>query len=987
MHNRAKRSYAGYLMGGTGLAILLAIGAPDMVQAQESASDVTEVVVVGTRASLQSAMNRKKRADTVVDSIIADDVGQFPDKNVGEALSRVTGVQLSRDFGEGTQVSIRGVEPDLNRVEINGQSVLSAGETGGRGADFRELQTELIQSIDVFKGFTADMVEGGIGGTVSIRTRKPLDFQKPTYSGTVSYQKQSQQDGWSPRLSFLATRKFFDNRLGVLFNFTSDDVFTRSDQARNTEWVRLADWDGSAEKTVVDPNFASTATKADCNGTAACLQQWWDYSPRIPRYLMWEREDKRRSGELNVHYRFNEQWDIWAAYQRNERKQKLYDYNLVTDFTAAGRVDPTSVVTDGAHNVIGFTYASTLANSLSSEARDFRLDIDSNYWSAGVNYNGDRLRVEFLATKADSFYDSHTNRAYYNESVPGLSVQLDPNDGTPKIIFPVGYDLNAGQNLSALRLEYRPSESEITEQQFKLDFDYRLDRGPFTTIEWGARVNEYESYRYTGGGYLLRVAENGVPALTIPTLNINQNVTVSSTATGNSYAPGTGVNAYHGNYVWTPTFAQDVFDAIKRRTPGSFFSGYGDVGDVPGYWTFPDVNTLAQYLDVSNFNKSELREAVGSDGNLYEQIPAYDVSEKTEALYLKTGYAFRLAGLDVSGNIGVRHIKTKTTAGGVYTYRERRATPTATNPDQYTDVTVSNSTAYVEREYSDTLPSFNLSVWLIPGEAAARFGWAKVMARPRVTDLAPNANCLINTLPAGHPGGNADDNDDCTAGNPALQPFRAQQYDLSFEWYPNRDTQVSLGAFYKDIETFVLARTLVNDVDLFNNGVLYDVQQPINGRGAKTKGIEFTAKTAFTFLPGLWSGLGADVNYTWSSADNVGLYSQLDGAALPFPGLSEHSYNVTLWYEKGPANVRLAYNGRSEWLASAADRSGNPVFRDGADYLDAKIQYRLNSNVAFFAEGKNLTNTAERMTAGSDVRLSELHYPGKRFFIGVNFKN
>jgi iron complex outermembrane receptor protein len=97
-------------------------------QAEDKANTIDEVVVVGTRASLQSAMNRKKRNGTISDSIVAEDISQFPDKNVGEALGRITGVQLARDFGEGNAVSIRGVEPDLNRVEINGMSTLSTAD-------------------------------------------------------------------------------------------------------------------------------------------------------------------------------------------------------------------------------------------------------------------------------------------------------------------------------------------------------------------------------------------------------------------------------------------------------------------------------------------------------------------------------------------------------------------------------------------------------------------------------------------------------------------------------------------------------------------------------------------------------------------------------------------------------------------------------------------------------------------------------------------
>src|SRR5438067_13401125 len=117
------------------------------------------VYVAGTRKSVASAIDRKLKASTVTDSIVAEDIGQFPDKNVGEALSRVTGVQLSRDFGEGSTVSIRGVEPSLNRIEVNGNSVLSTDGTAGRGAELRELASELISSIDVYKGTTADLTE------------------------------------------------------------------------------------------------------------------------------------------------------------------------------------------------------------------------------------------------------------------------------------------------------------------------------------------------------------------------------------------------------------------------------------------------------------------------------------------------------------------------------------------------------------------------------------------------------------------------------------------------------------------------------------------------------------------------------------------------------------------------------------------------------------------------------------------------------------
>lgn len=213
--------------------------APSTISDAQAAPAV--VYIAGTRRSVASAIDRKLRASTVSDSIVAEDIGQFPDKNVGEALSRVTGVQLSRDFGEGSQVSIRGVEPDLNRIEINGMSVLSTGGNAGRGAELRELASELIGSIDVYKGITADMTEGGVGGSVSIKTRKPLDFKEPTIGTSISAEHSTSRGGVQPRANLYMADKYLNGKLGLMANFVYDKVHTRNDYARNTSWRFIQD--------------------------------------------------------------------------------------------------------------------------------------------------------------------------------------------------------------------------------------------------------------------------------------------------------------------------------------------------------------------------------------------------------------------------------------------------------------------------------------------------------------------------------------------------------------------------------------------------------------------------------------------------------------------------------------------------------------------------------------------------------------------------
>jgi iron complex outermembrane receptor protein len=284
--NRSTRDRIRPTLCATAVATAISLLAVETASAQQApAAEPSNVVVVsGTRASVASAINRKKNASTVVDSIVAEDIGEFPDKNVGEALSRVTGVQLSRDFGEGSQVNIRGVEANLNRVEINGLSVLSTNGTAGRGAELRELPAELIKSIDVAKGVTADQTEGGIGGTVSIKTNMPLDFKTRTLVTKLEAEHSTNRGGVDPRGSILFADTFLNGRLGVMANVVYDKVMTQNDYVRNSNWRYLRDWDFSPEKTntSLNPVAAAVGAKADCAALAganksACESQWNDY--------------------------------------------------------------------------------------------------------------------------------------------------------------------------------------------------------------------------------------------------------------------------------------------------------------------------------------------------------------------------------------------------------------------------------------------------------------------------------------------------------------------------------------------------------------------------------------------------------------------------------------------------------------------------------------------------------------------------------------
>ena len=1008
MRQSSRHRKYGRLSGfSAGLAIVIT-AAPNTAFAQGAeqeeakvvtqAEEVDTITVAGTRASLKSGIERKRNASTVVDSIVAEDIAQFPDKNVGEALSRVTGVQLVRDFGEGTQVSIRGVAPELNRVEINGMSVMSANGGSARSNDFRELASELIKSVDVIKGSTADLTEGGIGGTVSISLRKPLDLDAPLVSMTASAEQLTLDGDWQPRLNFTGATQLFDGRLGIMANVTYDHVLTRQDYLRNTEWVRLGDWDNSADKTVesLNPGYAAVSAESACLTafTVAadqnnCRQQWWDYSPRISRYGIWMRDDERTSGQLTLQYKFNDQNQVWVEGTRAKRVQFLNDHNYGTDFTGANRVanvatdvydglaaPGNSIVTVEDHHVVGWTVANSAPGrdtAFSTSARGFDLENTTDYLSAGYEYSGEKLQAKLAISDVDSFRNDNTNAANFTARIPGFSVALD-GKGVPRFAFPAGLSMEDNAPYYTTQLQYRPSENDLNERQASADFDFLTDLPFFKSFEAGVQKRETTSELFNGGGY-----HDFANNVDIPNLNINLTGNLVAGTQANTVTPGTTFNAYNLTYAWnTATFN----DALNRsdRSPGTFYDGYSvSGGGIPQDWRVPVFSELAPLYNTEHFTHDELRH-VTVGGTVYDRLPAHDLTEDIFAEYFKINFETDVFGMRMNGNVGIREVKTETTAAGAIVRNERRVGAT---PGTFTDVNVGSVHSSFARSYSDTLPSVNLQL-TVKENFNIRMGYAEVMSRPAITDLAPTGTCTIDV----RPGFSTDaDADDCNIGNPGLKPYRAKSYDLEFAYYPTDEVELRIGGFYKDINNYILGRVTFQNVDLFGDGVLYDVTTPINGEGAKTQGIETSVQAPFTFLPGWMSGFGGLANYTWTDAKDVGLFSQLDGSPLPFPGLSENSYNIVLYYDQGPINARLAWNSRTDWLQSAADRSGNPVFRAGEDYLDARLQWRIKGEeLSVFIEGKNLTDQAALAYAGEKFRLSELGWPGRRYFLGVSWK-
>lgn len=162
--------------------------AQDATTTAAPASDATTqqldtVQVTGTRSSVTKAQLVKQNAEQIVDSIVAEDIGKLPDNNVAEALQRISGIQISRNYGEGSSIAIRGLTQV--RTELNGRDIFTAND--GRGLSFEDVSAELLGGVNVYKNPSADMIEGGLGGTVDLRTRLPFDYEGRKIAGSVQY--------------------------------------------------------------------------------------------------------------------------------------------------------------------------------------------------------------------------------------------------------------------------------------------------------------------------------------------------------------------------------------------------------------------------------------------------------------------------------------------------------------------------------------------------------------------------------------------------------------------------------------------------------------------------------------------------------------------------------------------------------------------------------------------------------------------------------
>lgn len=880
---------------------------------QEPVETLDAVMVTGYRASLEKALEIKRSEAGVVDAIVAEDVADFPDLNLAESLQRIPGVSIDRDAGEGKSISVRGLSPQFTRVRINGMEALTTG--GG---------TDSSGGVNRGRGFDFNTFASELFSQIVVRKTSSADLEEGSLGATVDLRaaRPFDYDGFTfvagGQMGFNDLSRTANPRASALISNTWMDgrfgallSVAYTDRELIEEGHSTVRWDTGLS------NGGFAGTPAVENAAV--------FHPRIPRYGIMRHDQERlgATGSLQFKAGDNTQLALDVMYAKFDA-DRTEDYIEAVSFSRSGTGatggKPVTVVRDAVVDSRGNLVYGLFDNvDVRSESRTDEQSTEFLQWGLSLDQQfTDNFTMKGLVGQSESTYDNPVQTTLIMDKNDADNYSWDYrrnsrlpvfNYGTANVMDPNGW------TLAEIRL--RPQWVENKFDNAQLDFDWNISTG--FGVKFGAN---YKDYTYTSREW--RRSTETVAASLVPSAQLAGLLTNSGLR---------GIN----------------------------------VAGNPNTWLVPDVDAINDLLNI--YSNSGIY-------TVYDNLSAIaannrSVNEKDSGVYLQGDFSVDLGPVPLSGNFGVRYVKTKLTSDG---WSFRGAVPVAT---------------VVEHEYSDTLPSFNLVAEVAP-DFLIRLSAAEVMARPGLGFLNPGATVTVS-------GGSRTVN----TGNPKLDPFRADTVDLSFEWYFAEESLLSLGLFYKNIDSYIqtsretrpyntsglpdslLAGTTAVPTDDF------DFTQPLNTPGGELKGLEVAYQQPFTFLPGFWSDFGAQLNYTYVQSDIQYLAANgTPSAKGPMLGLSKNAYNATLYYEGDHFQARVSAAYRSQFLTTIPGRNANNVEGTKATTtIDASISYKFDEHMEISLEGLNLTDEwIDQWVDSVGDRSSVYTHTGRQFMMGIRYK-
>ncbi|HYZ47850.1 MAG TPA: TonB-dependent receptor [Sphingomonas sp.] len=858
----------------------------------ESSSD--DIIVTGFRASLQQSLEAKRLSDGVADVLSAEDIGKFPDKNVAEALQRVPGIVINREFGEGERVSLRGTAPNLTKTLVNGHGIATADWfildqlSATRSFNYLTLPAEIVGQLDVYKSPQADVEEGGIGGTINVHTRHPLDLTPWAISASAQAVYSDRSGKWDPQASGLISWKNADETFGVLIG----GVYQKREIRRDGVEVL---------------GYQSVTT----GGQTAQV-------PSLIGSALFQQERERYGGNVELQFRPSDSLEIVATglYSRFNASNFNQNYLAWTaNALGGGGTLTNATVQDG--TVVKGTITSVPGGRAVVYDAIYR-DAFAETWSGDLDLNwqvsdSGRLHVKGGYTRARGLTQS---QPFYEGGAPG-AFTFDITGRLPQVSF-TGVDPTRPNDLIFDFASLHRVGNVDKEKYLYADFEQEVDWGPISALRIGGKVTDHDRVASflatTYGSFFLPLSQSGCGG---------------RACTSADFAGGS--------------------------LPGDFLDNIALPGTLTNYF---NVDT-AKLISILNSQPAANRARV------LNPPENYSINEKTYGGYVMARIGQK--GDRFHGNFGVRVISTDQTSRG-----NQLGVP-ANTPGAVDNPFGTYLPIVVKKSYTDFLPSVNLAFDVTP-TVVVRFAAGRTIARPDYTDIVPRVSL--------NPGSLTGD-----GGDPSVKPYRANGADLSVEWYPDRDTIVAAALYYKDIQSYIVNRTVqetfpvqtstpnLSRCTLVDAGqqlynCLFDINRRSNGAGGTNKGFELQVSRP------IWGGFGAVVNYTYSDAKS--------NNGDPIPGNSKHALNVTGYYEDSHLSARVSYNYRSKFFINI-DRA-SPLNQAATDSLDASLSYKITDNIALTADAVNLTNTKIHQYAGTETRFRALYDNGRIFYAGVRVR-
>jgi len=958
---------------------------------------VEEVVVTGIRASLANALDEKRSADSLIEVIQAEDIGKLPDQNLAEVLENVTGIQITREAGVGTGVQIRGT--DSNRIQINGVSTVGI-ENDRTGMSFEDIDASIISSLEVIKSPEAKTTEGSVGGTINLKTIRPLELKETLGSIRIQAEQSSlSSDGPTPRTSG-SFGDNWDTDIGAI-GIVLTGSYTESD---NSAFRPRLDRDNLTEcadgSTTCDglPDGVTHFSGVQFLNQVQINQEY--QTTNLAGAFEWAPNDNLKfyaDAVLNNQERRQESSRVQFSNISRLNGQSDGNDGIWSNFETFEEFDLGSLPGPNGSQDLGSVYAVTSGTFTPQQLDDADVDrgaifmrttmdsgsrlTDTNLFRLGSEFN---ITDTFSGSVEVSNNESETTNPNLSFTLNFINPESDrfgtrDENGTP-VIFDLRDGISFGINFED---EYAP-----TRQQLLDPANYVMDNGG--TVSNNLRKNEENTVRADFSWD----ASQSVDAITSVDFGYRWNKRTSLRDNRSGSAGGTSNfdNSLNGAFV----------SELLTEIPDNFGDGTGSDLFVSGVLHFnPElavnagsfINAINNGITESGISQSQVDAELVSD-----QAEFFDIDEQSSALYAQVNFEYGI----FRGNAGLRYVDTQ-----LDSISFRRVFDQVGNA----------SLARVEAGSSNSflLPRINL-IADVTDDVVIRTSYSKDINRPDF-----NFVTAARTLP--NRGGV---NDVSRVGNPNLEPEEIQSFDISAQWYFAEASLASIGYFHKkrtnlfgeqieqpgdiggglreqedifggdaDGAPCALGGVFSDDTDagIFGSGrgVCVGDATRFNADGSTSQsGIELSVQYSlgeFEEQLGWASGFGVIANYTYQDADvNTGfirigevraqdLYAAqgFDPETNPvfrekatLLNLSENSYNFTVFYEKYGFTARARYTYRDAYrtddlpgTSNEFDPFGTRAVVRARGQLNTSISYDVTDNLSLGLDVVNLTESSQ----------------------------